>query len=144
MNFLKGEFRQWKWRPKRWWIFLIAFWLVSTAGGKYLFGIEPKSSDQALFIMIMTFLVVMFAAITDRQYTIPKRILWVIVAGIFYSAVSFFLFLLIGSEAGANVFTSLIVAVIAIRQSKLFVKPAIDIKIIEHQKRETEMPTSAG
>ena len=145
MNMIEDEKRKWIWRPKRWWIFLIVFWLFSTAGGKHLFGIEPKTNDQVLFIMAMTFMVVIVAAITDRQHTlIPKRIFWVIIAGVLYSIVSFCLFLLVGSEAAAAVFTSLIVVVIAMRRSKLFVEPGIDIKLVEQQKKEMEISTPAG
>lgn len=143
MNIKNIVSSKWQWRPKRWWIFLIVFWLFSTSGGKYLFGIEPKTTEQAEFVTVMTFLVLIFAAITDREHTIPKRIFWVIIASMFYSVISLFLYLLVGNEAGANIFASLIVVVIAMRLSKIFVEPAIDIKIVEQQKEDTKISTPA-
>jgi predicted branched-subunit amino acid permease len=133
MKFIKSLDDKWKWKPKRWWIGLIVFWLFSTAGAR-LFGIEPKTSDQYGFILILTFLAVIFAAITDREYSLPKRILWVIVVPIVYEIIFALGSVIIGHQGFSAVVKSLIIVACCMRRSKYFVEQVNEIKIDEHQK----------
>ena len=71
----------WKWKPKRWWISLILFWFIGTAGS----GIITRSSSSRVeggFIVALMLFFAIFAAVTDREWNIPIRIIWVI--GIYF------------------------------------------------------------
>lgn len=122
MKFSISVDKNWKWKPKRWWIGLIVFWLFSTAGAR-LFGIEPRTADHILYIQLLTFLAVIFAAVTDREYSVIKRVVWVIVVPIVYEIIYALGAVFIGHPVFAAVVTSLFVAGCSMRRSKYFVEP---------------------
>lgn len=151
MSLIKKDTSKWKWRPKRWWIFLIVFWFFSTSGAR-IFGIEPKTDDALTFMMLMTFLVVFAAAITDRKfyksdkkYAMSKRIGSAILTWILFSMsyefAKFLVSIVLGTLLSA-ILTSLIFAVLAIRQSIYFVEPLNEKKITGEHNEEKEVSTS--
>ena len=67
-----------KWRPKRWWIALIAFWLISTVGAGIIARSGGTYSVESGFIIFIMLLFALFAAFTDKSWNVYKRIIWVI------------------------------------------------------------------
>jgi hypothetical protein len=67
-----------KWRPRRWWIALIAFWLISTVGAGIIARSGGTYSVESGFIIFIMLLYALFAAFTDKSWNVYKRIIWVI------------------------------------------------------------------
>lgn len=142
MKFGKSTDEKWKWKPKRWWIGLIVFWLFSTAGGQ-LFGIEPNTEDHLLFIKILTIFAAIFAAFTDREYSIPKRILLAIIVPIVYEIIYALVAVTFGHQGFAAVVTSLLFVGCLMRRSKYFVEPIVEIKEGEQTNENvTDLPAA--
>jgi hypothetical protein len=67
-----------RWKPKRWWIALIGFWLISTVGAGIIARTGGTYSMESGFIIFAMLIFTIFAAITDKSWKIYKRIIWVI------------------------------------------------------------------
>ena len=71
----------WKWRPKRRWLGLILFWFIGTVGAGIIArsrGSYSTESTEAGFIILIMLIFAIFAACTDREWSIPTRIFWLI------------------------------------------------------------------
>lgn len=68
----------WKWKPKRWWIALVIFWLVSTtwAGIIARTGGSESMENSAIILTMLIFAIGCTCA--DRSWSIIKRVFWVI------------------------------------------------------------------
>ncbi len=77
MQIVKNQITE-KWKPKRWWIALIAFWLISTIGAGIIARTSGNYSMENGFIILTMLIFAIFAAITDKSWNIYKRIIWVI------------------------------------------------------------------
>lgn len=147
MKFKKKDGPRWKWRPKRWWIGALAFWLMSTVV-RSLLGIDAYTNESDGFTRLIMFFFVLFAACTDRGWSVPKRIGWILLLWIFYGFAEIpFLFLLL-SAVGSHphivsfeiFFRSLFFVIIAMRRSRFFVEPVNEIKIDRQQSDTGGLP----
>lgn len=120
----------WKWKPKRWWIGLIIFWLVSTIGAGVIARAGGILSIESGFIIMIMLIFSIFAAFTDRGWKIPIRILWVIGVWIIHA----FLVIPAGliavliskphlAERAASLLAAFPLVIWAMRRSKFFVEP---------------------
>lgn len=122
----------WKWKPKRWWIGLIIFWFISTVGA----GIIARSgnpytySQESGFIVMIMMIFAIFAACTDRNWSIPKRIFWVIGVWITQAFLQIPAFLIAGLcsakphlvDRGVSLLAAFPLVIWAMRRSKFFVE----------------------
>jgi hypothetical protein len=69
---------KWKWKPKRWWIGLIIFWLISTVGAGIIARNGGSSEQESGFIIMIMLAFAIWAACTDRGWSIPTRIVWIV------------------------------------------------------------------
>jgi len=127
----------WKWKPVRWWIALIVFWLISTIGAGILVRVYGSYEGDSAFIGLVMLIFACFSAFTDRGSSIATRIVWVV--GIFvihnllspYISVPIAIFLLYTSarpelaNRGASLLVAFPLVVWALRRSKFFVEPEI-------------------
>ena len=72
---------RWKWKPWRWWLALIIFWLFSSIGAS-LFVLSGQSGAASAFIVTAMLAFVIMCISKDRSLKIPFRILYVIGAWI--------------------------------------------------------------
>lgn len=120
----------WKWKPNRWWIGLIIFYFISVVGA----GVIARIYGQESGFIIMTMMIfTIWAACTDRGWSIPIRIVWVI--GIWFihamlsPPIAFILFPLahfVGLnlvDRGISLFAALPLIIWAMSRSKYFVEP---------------------
>lgn len=63
----------WKWKPVRWQIALILFWLVSTVGTGVIARTTGSYEADAGFIIFIMLLFACFAALADRGWSIPTH-----------------------------------------------------------------------
>lgn len=126
----------WKWRPVRWWVALIAFWLISTIGAGILVRIYGSYEADSGFIGLVMLIFVCFCAFTDRGSRIPTRIVWVIGIWVTHSLLSSLISVpivmlfyytsarleLVNRAASFSVAFPIVVW--ALRRSNLFVEPA--------------------
>lgn len=123
----------WKWRPKRLWLGLILFWLISTVGAGIIVRSGNSDSQASGFIVLTMLIFAIFAACTDRGWSIPKRIFWVIGVWIIHA------FLIIPAgfiaafisrphllDRAASLFAAFPLVIWAMRRSKFFVEPIVD------------------
>jgi len=122
----------WKWKANRWWVGLIIFCFISTIGA----GVIARIYGQESGFIIMTMMIfAIWAACTDRGWSIPIRIVWVIGIWIIHTLLSlpiaFMLLPLaysIGShlvDRGISLFAALPLVVWAMSRSKYFVEPFV-------------------
>lgn len=122
----------WKWKPNRWWIGLIIFWFISTIGA----GVIARIYGQESGFIIMTMMIfAIWAACTDRGWSIPIRIVWVIGIWIIHTLLSLpiaFMLLPLSYSLGAHLvdrgislFAALPLVVWAMSRSKYFVEPVV-------------------
>jgi len=120
----------WKWKPYRWWIWLIIFYFISVIGS----GIIARIYEQESGFIIMTMMIfAIWAACTDRGWSIPIRILWVFGIWIIHTLLSLSIALILLPLAysvrphlvdrGISLFAALPLVVWAMSRSKYFVKP---------------------
>lgn len=134
----------WKWKPKRWWLGLILFWFISTGGA----GIIARSggfyseTHAGGFIGLIMLIFAIFAACTDRNWSIPKRIFWVIGIYIMYFLLEIPACLIAGLiskphlvERTTSLLACIPLVIWVMRRSKFFVEPTVD-------KNESKINTS--
>ena len=130
---LRSEKVSWKWKPKRWWLALIVFWLFSTIGAGILARLgQPEGAGTGFIIAIMMVFLI-WCAIKDRSWKVPVRILYVIVAWIIHAilALPIGLAIIKGSIPVAPHLAGRLIALLAafpiviwaMRRSTFFVKP---------------------
>ena len=82
---MKNEnMRNWKWKPKRWLIWLISFWFISTIGAGIIARTGGSYEEESGFIIIIMLIFAIWAAFTDRDWSISRRIFWVIAVWIIH------------------------------------------------------------
>ena len=132
MQIAKNEITE-KWRPKRWWIALIIFWLVSTTGAGIIDRAEGNDELGSGFIILIMLLFAIFAAITDKGWNIYKRIIWVPGVWILHifltipaSLITFFIppppYL---ADRSAYLIAAIPLVICSMRRSKFFIKQDI-------------------
>jgi len=131
----------WEWRPRRWWIGLLIFWLIAGGGAGVMArsgvpGVEPTSPA---FITAVTVIFVIWAATTDRGgWGVPVRIGWVIGLWLLHAVLSVALSLILGyliTSAGinnpenpdmlaraGNLYAAFPIVIWAMRRSRVFVR----------------------
>ena len=124
----------WKWKPNRWWIGLIIFCFISIIGAGVIARIYGQESESGFIIMTMMIFAI-WAACTDRGWSIPMRIVWVVGVWIFHALLSFpsaFIVVLLVSSVrpdlshrGTALFAALPLVVWAMSRSKYFVEPVV-------------------
>lgn len=132
----------WRWKPKRWWACLIAFWLVSSLG-TIPFVIVPFSKEANTLTMLVMYIVVIFTTVTDREWPTSKKIGWFLAIYIIYQVVDLPFYLILGALLGVVphmdslevLVRSLLFLTIAMRRSKFFVEP-VSNSIIDSTARE--------
>ena len=77
MQIVKNKITE-KWKPKRWWIALVVFWLISAVGSGIIARTGGNNSNESGFIILTMLIFAIFAAITDKSWDIYKRIIWII------------------------------------------------------------------
>jgi hypothetical protein len=122
----------WRWKPIRWWIGLIIFCFISTIGAGAITRIYGQESG---FIIMTMMIFAIWAACTDRGWSIPIRIVWVIGIWIIHTLLSlpiaFMLLTLVYSvephlvDRGISLFAALPLVVWAMSRSKYFVEPFV-------------------
>ena len=128
----KNDKAGWKWKPKRWWLGLIFFWFISTVGE----GIIARSGGGSVeggFIILIMLIFSIFAAYTDRGWSIPKRIFWVIGVWIIQSLLILpagLIAVLISKpylvDRAASLFAAFPLVIWGMRRSKFFVEPIVE------------------
>jgi len=127
----------WKWRPKRWWIGLILFWLISTVGAGIIArtGNSPTYSQESGFIILVMLIFAIFAVCTDRGWNIAIRIVWVIGVWIIQALLQLpasLIAVLISKphlvERVASLLAAFPLVIWAMRRSKFFVESIVDKK----------------
>lgn len=127
----------WKWKPVRWWVALIGFWLISIIGAGIVVRVYGSYEGDSAFIGLVMLIFACFSAFTDRGSSIATRIVWVV--GIFvihsllspYVSVPIAIFLYYASaraelaNRGASFLVALPLVIWALRRSKFFVEPRI-------------------
>ena len=129
-----GNQTNWKWRPKRWWIGLIVFWFISVAGAGIIARSVGSHGTESGFIIALMLIFAIWAACTDRSWSIPIRIVWVIGVWIIHALLTPITFPL-GSlvySAGrrpdlvhrvVSLFAAFPLVIWAMRRSKFFIEP---------------------
>ncbi len=134
------EVKNWKWKPKRWWIGLIIFWLISTIGAGVIARSGGSYGDESGFIIMTMLIFAIWAACTDRSWSIPKRIIWVfgvwIVQAILTIPVAFIVVILFFDvssprliDRGVTLFAAFPLVFWAMRRSTFFVEPVDEISM---------------
>ena len=123
----------WKWKPRRWWLGLTLFWFISTVGAGIIARSGGSDSQESGFIIVIMLIFAILAACTDRNWSIPKRILWVIGVWIIHAFLIIpvgLIAVLISKPHLAERTTSLLAAfplvIWAMRRSKFFVEPIVE------------------
>jgi len=122
----------WKWKPYRWWIWLIIFCFISIIGA----GVIARIYGQESGFIIMTMMIfAIWAACTDRGWSIPMCIVWVIGIWVIHALLSvpiaFILLVPAYSvephlvDRGISLFAALPLVVWAMYRSKYFVEPVV-------------------
>ncbi|MBU2541344.1 MAG: hypothetical protein KJ593_05550 [Candidatus Omnitrophica bacterium] len=126
----KSNKTNWKWKPKRWWLGLIVFWLISTVGAGIIARSGGSYSHESGFTILIMLIFAILAACTDRGWSIPKRIFWIIGIWIIHAFLMIpasLIAVLISKPYLAERTTSLLAAfplvIWAMHRSKFFVKP---------------------
>jgi hypothetical protein len=128
----------WKWKPKRWWIGLIAFWLISTVGAGIIArgGDANTYSQESGFVILVMMIFAIFAACTDRNWSIPKRMFWIIGVWIIQAVLQTPASLIAGLiskshlvERTSSLLACIPLVVWAMHRSKFFVEPIVDKNI---------------
>ena len=129
----KSNKTNWKWKPNRWWIGLISFWLVSTTGAGIIARSGGSYSQESGFVILVMLIFAILAACTDRNWSVPVRIFWVIGIWIIHALLMIpasLIATLISLPHLAERITSLLAAfplvIWAMRRSKFFVEPVVE------------------
>ena len=77
----------WKWKSKRWWLWVVLFWFVSATGCGIISRTGGDHAAEGIFVLVLLFIFSIFAAITDREWQPGKRILWAIGIPLMFFAV---------------------------------------------------------
>lgn len=124
----------WKWKPVRWWVALIAFWLISTIGAGIVVRIYGSYEGDYGFIGLVMLGFACFAAFTDRSWSIPIRIVWVVgiwvMHGLLIAPIAppiiWLMYYTSGRpelvDRGVSFFAALPLVIWALRRSKFFVE----------------------
>ncbi|MCK4797995.1 MAG: tetratricopeptide repeat protein [Spirochaetes bacterium] len=139
-----SEIKNWKWKPNRWWIGLIIFWLFSNIGAGVIAQSGGSYGAENGFIIMTMLIFAVWAAFTDRSWSIPKRIIWVfgvwIVQAILIIPVMLILIILLADyfsvrpdlfERAGNLLAAFPLVVWAMWRSKFFVEPVAKKKVLE-------------
>jgi len=96
---------QWQWRPKRWWIGLLIFWLIA-GGGAGIMARGGSGSTSPAFVTAAMLLFIIFASFTDyRGWSVLTRIGWAFGLLLMHAPVSFtfsLIFLFVAVSVGAK------------------------------------------
>jgi len=124
---------KWKWRPKRWWLSLIAFWLISTIGASIAAHSGASSEGETGVIILFMLIFVIWCAVKDRTLKIPARIGYVIGAWVAVQLLQVPILLfatIIGLPISPHLadrfmalISSIVIVTLAMRRSTFFVEP---------------------
>lgn len=125
----------WKWKPVRWWVALIAFWLISTIGAGIVARIYGSYEGDNGFIILVMLIFACLSAFTDRSWSIPIRIVWVVgiwfIHGLLSAPIAFTIGMLMYSvrpelaNRGVSLLAAFPLVIWALRRSKFFVEPGL-------------------
>jgi len=129
----KNNKTDWKWKPRRWWLGLILFWFISTVGAGIIARSGGSYSTESGFIIFVMLIFAIWAACTDRDWSIPNRIFWVIGIWIMHAFLAIpagLIAVLISKphlvERAASLFAAFPLVIWAMRRSKFFVERIIE------------------
>ena len=123
----------WQWRPQRWFIALYLLTLFLIIGSKVIFslpGVHPGDAHLVYnFNVVVLLLLAIFAAFSEREWPVWKRVLWIIALWIVHGLMQIIPFGIIAGKLTNGVvanptIVSLILIIFVMRRSRVFVKPA--------------------
>ena len=125
----KKDIARWKWKPTRWWIVLIAFWLVTTVGGSLL-SIDGSTGGADALVALIFISSLLFSAFTDRGRSWLKSIGWLVLLWFAFGTAQIPSLLLLELIEGPHpridahdmYLRSLLFTIIAMRRSRFFVE----------------------
>ncbi|MFH1045522.1 MAG: hypothetical protein V1727_00975 [Candidatus Omnitrophota bacterium] len=123
----------WKWKPRRLGSGLVLFWFISTAGAGIIARSGGSYDQESGFIILIMLIFAILTACTDRNWSISKRIFWVIGVWIIHAFLIIptgLIAVLISKPHLVERTTSLLAAfplvIWAMRRSKFFVEPIVE------------------
>ena len=78
----------WRWKPVRWWVASIAFWLISIIGAGIVARIHGSYEADGTVVILIMLVFACFAAFSDRSWSIPIRIVWVLGIWLIFAVLS--------------------------------------------------------
>ena len=131
-----GNQTNWKWRPKRWWMGLTVFWLISTVGAGIIARSGGSHGAEGAFITIIMLIFAIWAACNDRSWSVFIRIVWVIGVWIIHALLTIPMIFTVGLLAYSTgrphlvdrvicLFAAFPLVIWAMRRSKFFVEPVV-------------------
>jgi len=123
----------WQWRPKRWLIVLYLLTLFLIIGSKVIFsllGVHPGDAHLVYnFNVVVLLLFAIFAAFSEREWQVWKRVLWIIAMWIVHGLMQIIPFSIIAGKLTKGVvanptIVSLILIIFVMRRSRFFVEPS--------------------
>ena len=123
----------WQWRAKRWFIALYLLTIFLIIGSKALFslpGVHPGDAHLVYnFNLVVLLLFAIFAAFSEREWPVWKRVLWIIALWIVHGLMQIIPFGIITGRLTKDVVTnptvvSIILMFFVMRRSRVFVEPS--------------------
>lgn len=123
----------WQWRPKRWFIASYLLTLFLIIGSKAIFklpGVHPGDDHLVYnFNLVVLLLFAIFAAFSEREWPVWKRVLWIIGLWIVHGIMQLIPFGIITGKLTNGVVSnptvvSIILIVFVMRRSRVFVEPS--------------------
>ena len=123
----------WQWRAKRWFIALYLLTIFLIIGSKALFslpGVHPGDAHLVYnFNLVVLLLCAIFAAFSEREWPVWKRVLWIIALWIVHGIMQLIPFGIIAGKLTNGVvanptIVSLILIIFVMRRSRVFVEPS--------------------
>lgn len=126
--------RIWQWRPKRWRVAVVIMAIILVVGSAIIrFLPEEYKGDSDViynFNIVALLLFAVWAAFSEREWPIWKRILWIIGLWLAHGFIQLIPFGIITGPMGVLVnnasIASIILAFFTMRRSNFFVEPAPD------------------
>jgi len=129
---LNSEKVIWKWKPRRWWLALLIFWLFCTIGASLVVRSgQPKAASGFIIATMLAFIIMCVSK--DRGLKTLSRIFYVISAWIIHAILTFPIglavlkgYLPVAPHLGGRLITLLAafpIVIYSMRRSTFFVKP---------------------
>lgn len=68
----------WSWKSKKWWLWVLGFWFVSAIGSGIVARAGGGKDAEDILILSLLFIFSISATITDREWGVGLRVLWLI------------------------------------------------------------------